>query len=149
VITLTMRILQTIGSFKYEIYEKTRIPVAAQVLRYKGKFLEDTSSLNDFNIVKDSLLRMSGRLCGGNKDKGCSLAPKLSYKDLSQKTFDPTPLSHAYIVESAEKTHLLELKDPSIEGIHDAYATQGIICRFNGLWSKTIDMYKWIHTSWT
>lgn len=55
----------------------------------------------------------------------------------------------AYIVERVEKTPLLELTDPTIEGIHKEYSERGIICRFNGLWPNSIDLYKWIHSTWT
>lgn len=149
VIMLAMRSVWTIGFLKQYIHGKTRIPPATQVLRYRGKFLEDSCSLNDSNIIKNSTLHMSTILCGGIKDKGCYSAPKNSYKYISQKTTSPTPLPQAYIVERTKKTSWLELTDPRIEGIHDAYVAQSIICRFNGICPKNTNLYKWINTSWT
>lgn len=43
----------------------------------------------------------------------------------------------------------MDLTDPVITCKHDAYPERGISYRFNGQWSKTVDLYKWIHTSWT
>ena len=51
-------------------------------------------------------------------------------------------------MERTEKIMSLELANPMIEVIHEVYTTQDIICGFNGLWPNTIDLYKWIHTSW-
>ena len=62
------------------MYGKTRIPPAAHVMRYRGKYLEDSVSLNELNIVKDSTIYMTARLCGGNKEKGFSSTSKSSYK---------------------------------------------------------------------
>lgn len=117
------------------------------MLLYKGKFLEDYCSLNDSNIIKDSTIHMTAILCGGNKDKGVSSTPKPSYKYISQKTTGPTPLLQTYIIERIKKIPMLKLEDPIIEGIHDAYATRDIICRFNHIFPKTFDLYSWIHTS--
>lgn len=46
-------------------------------------------------------------------------------------------------------TQLLELIDSTIDGIHDAYTSRGIICKFNRLWPNTAYLYKWIRKSWT
>ena len=83
---------------------------------------------------------MTARLCGGNKDKGCSSTSKPSYKDISRKNTEQTPQPHAYIVERIEKIMSLELTNPMIEEIHEVYTTRAIICRFNGLWPKTVDL---------
>lgn len=58
-------------------------------------------------------------------------------------------MAQAYIIERAEKTPQLELLDPLINGIQEAYAARGIIYRLNGLWPRTMDLFKWIYTTWT
>lgn len=73
---------------------------------------------------------------------------KPTFKDLVQPKSGATPMPWAYIIERAENIPQLDLNDPVISGIHDAYAERGVICRFNGLWSKMANLYKWIHSSW-
>lgn len=45
---------------------------------------------------------------------------------------------------------------PSVELIHEdlashlqEFAERAIICRFNGLWPRSQDLYAWIHANWT
>ena len=79
-----------------------------------------------------------------------NLSPaKLSYKEMAQNNNGTVVTSQAYIVDKADQTPQLELTDPYIASIHDAYLDRGIISRFNGLWPKTPDPFKWIFSNWT
>lgn len=38
---------------------------------------------------------------------------------------------------------------PTMDRQYKLFAELGIICRFNGLWPCTTDLYQWVHSNWT
>ena len=131
------------------IMDKRGIPLVAQYLKCEGKVLSTFHILLNYNIVRDLVIILNGRLCRGGLGKGSSSFAKPTYKEMSSKNLGSTPLTQAYIVERMENVPQLDLTDPIISDIHDAFFNRGITYKFNGLWQKTTDLYKWIHTSWT
>lgn len=75
-------------------------------------------------------------------DKGASTSLKSSlFREVlktrysSSCTKSPSSLE-AYIVEKSKQTPHLEMVDLVIVGIHNAYSSRGLICKFNGFWKK-------------
>ncbi len=62
VLTLTVELTDTIEKIKLELQDKTCVPIKDQMLVCNGKHLY-TGSLQDNNVVKDSYMHLSGRLC--------------------------------------------------------------------------------------
>ena len=59
------------------------------------------------------------------------------FKDMLKNKFGSSstpPSTHSlesYVVEKIENTHMIEVFDPNIQGLHNAYSSNVIICRFN------------------
>ncbi|KAL6659405.1 hypothetical protein ACP70R_003445 [Stipagrostis hirtigluma subsp. patula] len=53
---------ETIHDFKYRLYDKMGLYPTFQILRFRGKQLEDGCTLADYNIKKGSILRLERRL---------------------------------------------------------------------------------------
>uniref|UniRef100_UPI0039E1FEA1 ubiquitin variant R10 n=1 Tax=synthetic construct TaxID=32630 RepID=UPI0039E1FEA1 len=62
VIELEVEPSDTILEVKEKIYEKTGIPPEDQILIYKGKVLEDSKTLADYNIQENDVLYLVRRL---------------------------------------------------------------------------------------
>lgn len=48
-----------------------------------------------------------------------------------------------------EETPTIEISHPSLDEKYQTFAETALICRFNGLWPRTADLYQWIHSNWT
>lgn len=52
-------------------------------------------------------------------------------------------------MDKLEEIPSIEIVHPTLDEQTQQIAEKGIICRFNGLWPRTADLYQWIHSNWT
>jgi len=81
-----------------------------------------------------------------------SSAPPFSYKaavhyeiPISPETPKPKP----FLVDKLEEVPIVEIYHPDLADDLQKFAERAIICKFNGLWPRTKDLYAWIHDNWT
>jgi len=134
------------------------IPSACLKLIYKGKQLMNTLPLSYYSIQRDASIVATFRLRGGSFRKTSS-APSFSFKDVVRKdSAHSKPSSSAgqpfeapkpFLVDKSEDIPSINLSHPGIDEHHQLFAESALVCRFNGLWPCTSDLYQWIHTYWT
>lgn len=82
---------------------------------------------------------------GGAIGKSSS-AKTFSYKDvvhaqMPKKTAPPVKAPKPFLVNKLEETPSIEIMHPTLDEKTQMFAEQAIICRFNGLWPHTSDLY--------
>ena len=125
---------------------------------YKGKQLEAPLPLSFYGIQRDASIVFTLRLRGGSFGQTSS-APPFSYKDAvhkdaaqpqsSSKATQPNMAPKPFLVDKLEEIPSIEFSHPAIDDHYQKFVETAIICRFNGLWPHTADLYQWIHTNWT
>lgn len=141
-----------------KLKRKLGIPSSCLRLLYKGKQLMQPLSLSFYNIQKDTSIGVSFHLRGGSFGQTSS-APPFSYKDAARKNAaQPQNSSSAtqlngipkpFLVDKTEEIPSISLSNPRVENRYQILAESALICRFNGLWPRTVDLYQWVHSSWT
>ena len=128
------------------------IPSSYLRLLYKGKKLMNPHLLYFYNIFKDASLVATFRLRGGSIGQ-TSVAPSFSYKDAVRKdaaqpqSVKPAEAPKPFLVDKMEDTPSIEISHPSLDDQYQTFADTTIICRFNGLWPHTADLYQWLHSN--
>lgn len=127
------------------------IPSSILRLLSQGKQLEDSLPLSAYSISRNSLVVATLRLRGGAVGQSSSTRP-FSYKDAvhSENPKSPVaPKSKVFLVDKIEEVPFVELIHEEMTSQLQDFAERAIICRFNGLWPRSQDLYSWIHANWT
>jgi len=53
------------------------------------------------------------------------------------------------LVDKSEEIPSINFPHAEIENRLQIFEESALICRFNGLWPRTTDLYQWIHSTWT
>lgn len=128
------------------------IPSALQRLLYGGKQLDASFPLSFYNIERDATLVLSLHLRGGAAEHSSS-TPTFSYKDVfhaqPKKAAQSLVALKTFLVDKMEEVLSIDISHPDLADQLQKYAKVAIICRFNGLWPRTKDLYEWIYANWT
>lgn len=127
------------------------IPSSLLRLLFQGKQLEDPLPLSSCSISRNNLVVATLCLRGGATGKSSSTRP-FSYKDAVHPENPKPPealKSKAFLVDKIEEVPSVELIHEDLASHLQDFAERAIICRFNGLWSRSQDLYAWIHANWT
>ena len=134
------------------------IPSSCLRLLYKGKQLMHPLPLSFYSIQKDASIGVSFRLRGGSFGQTSS-APSFSYKDAARKNAaqpqfysKETQLNEApkpFLVDKSKEIPSINFSNPRVESCYQSFVESALICRFNGLWPRTADLYQWVHSFWT
>lgn len=132
-----------VHDLKQQLNLRVGIPAASQRLLFKGKELEDLFPLSVYNIQRNAAIILSLRLRRGAAGQSSSAAA-FSYRDAvhAQKPKNAAPPVQGpkpFLVDKMEETPSIEIVHPSMDRQFQLYAEKGIICRFNGLWPRTMD----------
>lgn len=111
-----------------------------------------------YNIQKDASITTTFCLRVGSIGKTSS-SPSFSFKDIvrkdaahpqaSSKAAQPTMAPEPFLVDKSEEVPTINFSHSEIDECYQFFAESAIICRFNGLWPCTTDLYQWIHTNWS
>ena len=135
-ISLLVLGIYTFLSVKYQIQAKEGLTTEVFEMAFEGKILHNLECIFVYNIYRYSTLNVITRLCGGAMGKGASSSLNPSFTDsINNRSCIPHTQVHvpeSYVVEKSKHTPHLEMNNPTIEGIHLAYSSRAIVCRFNG-----------------
>ena len=66
-----------------------------------------------------------------------------------KKVAQPSEAPKPFLVDKLEDVPSIEISHPKLENQLQIYTEYSIICRFNGLWPRTTNLYQWVHSTWT
>lgn len=140
-----------VQNLKANLEHRLGIPLALQRLIFQGKQLEDSLPLSSYSLKRNSSLVFSFRLRGGAAGQSSS-APPNSYKAAVRPEMSATPeppKPKPFLVDKLEEVPYVEISYPDLVDDTQKFAERAIICRFNGLWPRSQDLYDWIKDNWT
>lgn len=146
--------MDLVQNLRHILNIKLGIPAIAQQLLHEGKQLEDLYPLSFYCIKRDASIFLTLRLRGVVAGDSSS-ARAFSYRDAvhaqkpGKKTVPPVQAPKPFLVDKLEEVLTIEIMHPSLDEQAQKFAEHAIICRFNGLWPRTADLYQWIHSNWT
>lgn len=136
---------------KLKLEIRMGILAGIQRLLFQGKQLEDPVPLSAYSILRNSSVVVALRLRGGATGQPSASRP-FSYKEVVHSELPNPPealKSKAFLVDKAEEISFIELRHDELASQLQNFAERAIICRFNGLWPRSQDLYAWIHANWT
>ena len=143
--------LDLVQKLKQNLERRMGIPSNLLRLLFQGKQLEDPLPLSAYSISRNSFVVVNLRLRGGAAGQSSSSRP-FSYIDVVHSEIPKPPevlKSKAFLVDKIEEVPSIELIHEDLASHLQEFAERAIICRFNGLWPRSQDLYAWIHANWT
>lgn len=123
------------------------IPSGLQRLLVQGKQLDDLLPLSFYSITRNNSLVVTLRLRGG---AGRQSSSPFSYKDAVHSEIPKPPEAlkpKPFLVDKIEEVPSVEITHEDLATQLQEFAERAIICRFNGLWPRSRDLYAWIHAN--